>query len=367
MGGLIIDYPVYLSTALDSDRILPGDVLLLRTRRTYTGDYTCNWSGTKALPVTIKPYGDGPVIVDGTFKFGEHTHVYDIDFTDTRPNRLFQYYGESADEGVAAYGAGIHLHGCSIAQQHTSGVSWMGSEGDGEGEISENVFLLNGCRYADGTGHGHSLYTHNNAGGARVIQRNSFFRNLGHYTLQILSDTNLTPDYAVQNNAFMWSMICAGFQGPQNLQYKSNTNFYGYVYIAKYMGFYTCDGITIDGNTLITCEDFSLGGDPGILTNTTETNNIVYGGNPSDRVGYAFTDKPATWTNLTAFTKSTRWKGMLEIYNRDSAATVAVDFSSVLAAGSYRLLNTQNLAETWEFEYTSGSVNVPTNFTAGEY
>lgn len=38
---------------------------------------------------------------------------------------------------------------------------------------------------------------------------------------------------------------------------------------------------------------------------------------------------------------------------------------STLAAGTYKLKNTQNLDETWEFEYATGNVNIPTNFTSG--
>jgi hypothetical protein len=372
MSGLSVDDPVTLKAALASANIIQGDVLLLKTG-TYTGDFVCSWSGTKALPITIKPYAGGSVTIDGTFTFGNHVHVYDIDFTDTRSNRLWQYYGLNADEGITATGQGNHLHGCAIQQQRSSGVNWFGSEADNEGEVSENVILLNGIRYEDNSGHGHSLYSHNNLGGRRVIARNSMHLNLGDYTLQLYSASNKTDDYSVIDNVFMGNVYPGGHFGPNNLIYQNNVSYLYSLQIAFGMGEHTCDNMLFDGNILLNQYQFSIGGAPGTLTNLVESNNTAYGGYlygdylSDPHTGYTFAALPATWSKLTAFTKSTRWKGMLSIYNRDSAATVAVDFSGVLAAGSYRLKNTQNLAETWAFEYTSGSVNVPTNFTSGAF
>jgi len=52
------------------------------------------------------------------------------------------------------------------------------------------------------------------------------------------------------------------------------------------------------------------------------------------------------------------------IFNRDSAESVPVDFSSLLSEGRYRLRNGQNITETWAFDYLGGLVNVPTGWTS---
>ena len=366
MAGLTVNNPVMLTNALSSERIIPGDVLLLKAG-TYTGDYVCSWQGTKANPIIIRPYGDGPVIIDGTFTLKDFVQVYDIDFTDTRPNRLWEYYGKGAAYGITVSGHGNHLHGCSIQQMRSDGVNWYDSELDNAGEISENVFLLNGDRFSDGSGHGHSLYSHNDAGGRRIIARNSMYLNLGAYTLQLYSADNHTDDYTIDSNIFMGPITPGGHFGPNNLVFQNNINYLYPVHIAYLMGGHTCNNILMDSNTFIDCSTFTVGGDPGVLTNLVETNNVVYGGQPSSRDGYAFTAKPATLVRITPFTKSARWLGMLSIYNRDSAATVVVDFSSLLTNGNYKLMNTQNLTETWNFTYSGAPINVPTNFTSGAF
>jgi hypothetical protein len=52
---------------------------------------------------------------------------------------------------------------------------------------------------------------------------------------------------------------------------------------------------------------------------------------------------------------------MVSIFNRDSAATVSVDFSSLLANGNYRLRNGQNMTETWDFTQAGVAINIPMN------
>lgn len=372
MGGLTIDDPVLLKTACASSRIIPGDTLLLRGG-TYTGDYVFTASGTIDAPITIKPYNGEHVVIDGTFKFSNHLHVYDIDFTDTRAERLWQYYGEAADEGVTMTGQGNRMHGCMVTQQRSSGVNWFGSEGTGGGEISENVFLLNGIRYADNSGHGHSLYSHNNVGGLRKILRNSFYLNLGDYTLQLYSASNKTDDYDIEDNTFQGPAFMGGHFGPNNLTFKNNCNWYGTFQIATGMGTHTCDGMTIQGNTMLDAYAYNVGGAPGELTNLTEADNLFYGGyrygthQTAPHAGYTYADLPEYWTKVVAFTKSERWLALVTIYTRDAQNSVSVDFTGVLENGTYQLRNTQNMTETWAFTWAGDAVAVPTNFTSGAF
>ena len=344
---------------------VPGDIFELR-QGVYTGNFTVADSGTLANPIIIRPYGDGNVTIDGTFTYSNHVHVYDIDITDTRTDRYL------VTTSVTMNGKGNCAYGCMLTQQHMDGINWFGSELANGGEVCENVFLLNGVRYGDDSGHGHSLYSHNDQGGRRLIARNSMYLNLGNYTLQLYSASNKTDDYSVIDNIFLGPIYCGGHFGPNNLIYQNNINVSS-VSIAYGMGDHTCDNILIDGNTFIDTYSFTVGGAPGVLTNLVESNNIVYdgylyGGYLSDpHAGYSFPAKPATLIKLTPFTKSVRWKGLLSIYNRDSANTVSVDFSGLLANGNYRLRNTQNMAESWDFTQLGAAVDVPMNFTSGDF
>ena len=163
MTGLTIDNPVKFSTAILSNRLVPGDTLYLRGG-TYTGDWGVVVGGTPGLPIKIMPYNGEQVIIDGSITFlAPYVEIYDIDFTDSRTDRHITTNAVRCDY------PGIGIYGCRITDLHTSGVNWFGS---GVGELAECVIYNNGNRFADNSIHGHDLYTHNDFGGTRIIARN---------------------------------------------------------------------------------------------------------------------------------------------------------------------------------------------------
>jgi hypothetical protein len=352
MAGLLITDPVTLTQALASVNILPGDVLELADG-TYTGDYTSVFSiaGTEAAPVIIRPHTPGGAIIDGSLLInGDHVHVYDLNFTDSRTDRTI------TSNGVQCSAVGFQIHGCVISDMHNSGISWMGS---GVGEVSENIIL--NCGYKNGEdGHGHSIYTHNNSGGARLIARNMMSDNYGEYTIHLYSPSNALRDYTIENNFIHCDAVHAGGAANiYNLIYRNNVQY------KDWLQFYTAFGATIQNNEWI--DSLYNLYDIENWTEVIESGNIFYPTIPTGAVGregYSEQALPATKVWLNAFTKSARWLGNVAIYNRDSAATVAVDFSSILSNGSYKLRNSLNPDETWEFEFTGAAVNVPTNFTS---
>lgn len=360
MAGLTIDNPVTLTQALASTRIIAGDILYLADG-TYTGDYVVNTeiNGSVDNPIIIKPRNIGKVKIDGSIVVaGTYINIYDIDFTNSKLNRV------GADSGIYCSTVGFGLFGCTISNLRNSGVSWFGS---GVGNICENLILLNGYRLEDGSGHGHGIYSHNNGGGLRTIARNIFFDQLGSYAFQIYSGgENYLKDYNVQQNIIHGDPAhTGGGLGLINFLYENNIQFSDYCQQGRYSPDGSNDNGIIRNNTFIDMNSYYV--NPS-WSNLTEENNIVYGGEPADRIGYTLTEKPANKTWFIPYTKSERWVGSIAVYNYAEADTVGIDLTGLVDAGSYKLRNGHNPVETWDFEYTTGSINIPMKtWTAASY
>jgi hypothetical protein len=361
MSGLLESDPIHFTDLQHSGRVLPGDHIILLDG-TYTGDWECEWSGTLADPIIINPKNINKVTIDGSLIVNEYTHWYDIDFTDSRTDRYIPTVG------INATGPGIEYHGCRICDLHLNGISWFGS---GIGEISENVIYNNGDRFPDTSGHGHGVYTHNDIGGARLIARNIIGNQLGNYTIHIYTGSdNFCKDYTIQDNILCGDgYIAGGGDGLWSYLYEHNVH-YGFGSDINGQGRYSTlnnDGI-IRHNYFVDLGAITIDVTPPWTEGLVEQDNEVYGHTTKDevgdhfvRAGYTEYDYPATKTWIVPYTESARWLGMVAIFNRDSAATVSVDFSSLLANGNYRLRNGQNMTETWDFTQAGVAINVPMN------
>jgi hypothetical protein len=337
----------------------PGDILELEDG-TYTGDFVSGIIGTDVAPIIIRPKNPGNVIIDGSLAINNvWTHWYDIDFTDSNTDR-------SIDEelGVTMNYEGTHLHGCRMTDLHGNGVSWYGS---GVGEVSECVIYNNGYRDPiSHEGYYHGIYSHNNIGGARLIARNLIGRQFGDYAFQIYSGgSNHLLDYNVQDNVICGDPVhSGGGLGLINFTFERNIQFQDYQQHGRYSPAGTNDNGLIHQNYFIDMASYYVDAD---WSNLTEADNEVYGGEPAARAGYTVYAQPATKIWLKAFTESARWLGMVSIFNRDSAATVSVDFSSLLSNGNYRLRNGQNMDEYWGFTQTGAAIDVPMNIWSASH
>jgi hypothetical protein len=342
-----------LITALANPAILPGDILELENG-TYTGDFSSTIAGTDIAPIIVRPVHPGSVIIDGTLTVGgTWTHWYDINFTDSNTDR-YDYVGNL---GIYTTKIGTHIHGCLITDIHASAVQVFGAR---HGEVSECVIYNNGYHEPDDSGHGHGLYSHNDPGGNIIIARNIFGDQFGAYAFQIYSGgANHLLDYDVYDNVICGNPVhTGGGLGLINFTFERNIQFQDYQQHGRYSPAGTNDNGLIHNNYFIGMTSYYVNPD---WSNLTEADNEVYGGEPSSRAGYTTYAQPATKIWLKAFTESARWLGMVTIFNRDSAATVSVDLSSILANGNYRLRNGQNMTETWDFTQLSSAINVPMN------
>lgn len=349
---MIINGDAEFLTVLADTSIPPGTTIKLADG-TYTGEFTSLFAGTEAEPIIVMPINPGEVILDGSLNVqGIHTHWYDFNFTDSNPDRYeYDYYAIYTNK------VGTRFHGCLVTDLHGGAIYMFGV---GEGEISECVIYNNGYMDTLGEGHGHAIYTHNHPGGGITIARNILGYQLGRYALHIYSGgANWLKDYNVYDN-----VTCnrpthtGGGLGLVNFDYHDNIQYGRYSQHGRYSAAGGNDNGHIYDNYFIDQVSYYVDAD---WSNLEENGNEVYGGEPSGRSGYTEYSQPATKIWLKAFSKSSRWVGMVTIFNRDSANHVDVDFSSILSPNRWYLIrNGQNMAETWKFKFSKdATVPVP--------
>ena len=350
--------------ALANESVAAGDSIVMRAG-TYTGDFVSTVGGSVGRPVRIMPYNNEDVKIDGSFYFqAPYVEIYDLEiFRSSTPKVNIN------DNAIKLYTAGSRLIGCNIHDLRNS----VFFQGFGIGGIEECVIKNNG--YYDDidnplSGHGYDIYTHNNWGGQRDIKRNLFYASVSQWSLHVYSPSNNMKDYKIEDNIFLQSASIGNyFTGTPNMTFKNNwlcgdrPGSYIELNIDRLLTV-PCDNVSIESNSFWKTY-YTLGYEN--ITNLVEADNIVYikVGTGYERAGYTETTNPATLVKITPFTKSKRWLGSVAIYNRDSASTVAVDFSSLLTGGDYLLRNGHNTDETFAFTYSGADVNVPMDtFTA---
>jgi len=342
--GQTIDRPVKFNNAIISTRVIPGDVLELRGG-TYSGDYVSSLFGLVDSPITIKPYNNERVIIDGSIDIGTSVTLRDLELTDSRQNRTLRTLSMTMN------GAGHSLIGCVIHDMHSSSVNWFGS---GVGKIIECVMYNNGYTL-DGFGHGHGIYTHNTNGGSRLIARNLVSPQLGKYTLHIYSSaSNYQRDYTVENNVFYGPVHTGGGRGLIDHVYRNNVHFWGWSQLGRYSLLPNINGL-IENNLFIKQSSVTVNADsPDPWQNLTQQNNVVW--NVPVHPGYTEEAEPASWHRWIPFTESGRWSGALVLFDRDSTGSVNVD----ALTGTYTVRNYQNMSQSAVLN-VAGVTSVPTN------
>lgn len=178
--------------------VKPGDTIVM-TPGTYRGDYTINVSGGSAAPVTIRAELLGTAIVDGSFDIqgGGYVVIDGIEFTRTDWTTRTFALAQSTPPNINVGAAHIAIRNCVIHDGNQCMTAF-------EGRLVElyGCLLYNGGVISGGSGHGHTLYTHNNPGIPVLIENNIWLGSFNYGFHAHSSGQNYIKNYTVQDNIF---------------------------------------------------------------------------------------------------------------------------------------------------------------------
>lgn len=148
--------------------ILPGDTLYLRAG-IYTGDIVTTLKGQAGNLLTIKPYQDETVIIDGGLSGGEYLHFEHLILTDSA---FTDRSAANSNDGISV-GEGCEYFWCTI-KNHNQGFT---------GGAEKDNYRIHGClAYYNGWNSqlGHGLYTqHSSSSGYAIYTQNRVYHNFG--------------------------------------------------------------------------------------------------------------------------------------------------------------------------------------------
>lgn len=381
--------PWDLQTALSQpSEVQPGDTIWVHGG-TYSGNFLSQLAGTVTRPITVRNYNDERVIVDGGssndevfYVTGQYSWYWGLEVINSNPDRT------SPDSGNGLpgrnRGEGLFVTGPSnrfinnLSHDTAQGMgNWEGATG---AEVYGNLFYYNGWQGPDG-GAGHGLYMNNNLG-MKNIENNFIFSNFGYgihaYTqggqlknIMLRNNTSFYNGHLSDGSVYTTNILLGGY--PQalyamifgNAAYSPQSG--GGGLDLGYTG--GCNYCTVSNNFLAAATALrNIGTSPEKVIE----GNLMYGAAPSGfETNYpnnTYTSSPPVDTTVLFRPNAYETdKANITIFNWPGASSVAIDPSSMLAAGdTYEVIDIQNyfgdpvLSST----YSGGSISIPMTNTA---
>jgi len=388
-GTGAIGNPWSLQTALNQPAVVqPGDTIWLRGG-TYTGRFLSYLTGTSAAPVVVRQYPGERATIDGNYGgnlptlelHGGWAWYWGFEVTNSDPGR----WSDVGSDNPARRGLGVQVIGDHIKLIHLvihnteEGILTPSSVDDNE--IAGCLIYYNGYDSTD-RGHGHGIYNQNDPGNApKRIHDNFVFEQYG-YGLHGYTEGGHLDNIEYQGNTVFdngglsshgWTtnMLLGGLHTANNPTLDSNATYNQAHAGANNLGYSAgCVNPSItnnylDGDTalkIVSCTGIAMTGNSfyDSVTGFTQTqfpNNTFYTARPS---GSKVFIRPSAYEPGRAH---------VTIYNWDLLASVPVDVSALMTAGSsWTLWNAQNPfgAPVASGTYAGGNLDVPMTALAAE-
>jgi hypothetical protein len=380
--------PWSLVKALSQSRaVQPGDTIWLRGG-TYLGIFTSSLTGTAASPIRVRQYpgeratldggttppsyGAAVLTINGAYTWYMGFEVTDSDASRTNPNTGSNPPNERA-VGLNVYAPGTRLIDMVI-HDTGQGVGLWSSATDSE--VTGCLIYYNGWDAPD-RGHGHGIYTQNQAPSVHRLTDNILFDGFalgvqaytegGH-----IDNIALTGNTAFGNGVLSrvsgdtYNLLIGGLQVAASPSMVSNYTYTppstsgknGLGYSAGCTNG-TVTGNYLDGNPVLDLVNCSSG--------LTMTGNTFYGTLSGFTQGQYpgntyYSSRP---TGTQVFIRPSQYeagRANITVYDWSLSASVSVDLSSVLTIGSqYEIRNAQNFygPPVVSGTYAGGSVALP--------
>ncbi len=379
--------PWDLKTALSQPAIQPGDTLWLRGG-TYVGIFTSALAGTDAAPIRVQQFPGERATLDGgttppSYQAeilrinGAYTWYIGFEVTNSNTTRVSSSAASNPPDqravGVAAYGPGTRLINLIIHDTGQGIGLWTPAT---DSEAYGNLIYYNGWDAPD-RGHGHGIYTQNQAPSVKRIVDNILF---DQFAIGIQAYTEggnidnilLQGNTAFENGAlsrvsgYTYNLLIGGLKPAANPSMVSNFTYTppaagGNNNLGYSAG---CTNAIVTGNYFVGDSALKLVAcDSGLAMSS----NTFYGG----LSGFAIGDYPNN-TVLSArpgsaqvFVRPNQYesgRASVTVFNWAHADSVAADVSGVLSRGDrYEIRSARNFfgQAVSAGIYAGGSVSIP--------
>jgi hypothetical protein len=339
---MTVVYPGTFKQALSRMDIRSGDTLFL-AGGTYTDDFTALLTG-----VTIKPVPGERAIVNGKFlSNGSALRFEGIEFT-----YLDWISRESAESGsdpsdIPNKDTDIHTPSCEFINCVFHDLPNLGLwTGATAAEFYGCIIYHNGWTGLD-RGHGHSLYTQNNAGTTKTIKHNIMFDNFGWGIHAYGSNATGLQDFdIIENTCFDAGILDVP---TRNILIGAESGEANNIRLIGNLTHNAAYGLTFyrDGAVNVTLEDnYCPDGKIGTYTAVSESGNYW---------GAAIGNEVFLYPNAYDLNRAN-----LTIYNEAAANTVDVDVSAIFgASGTVKAYNVQDyFVDIQTLTITAGVITV---------
>ncbi|MFN7920366.1 MAG: malectin domain-containing carbohydrate-binding protein [Bryobacteraceae bacterium] len=416
-GDGSISKPWDIVTAFNAPSVVkPGDTVWLRGGTHGNGNYiNAMLSGTAAQPVTIRQYpGERAILNGGMGVYGTYGIYWGFEIAQLNP---WDRWNNAPPQGINSFAVGNKFINMIIHDTALGVALWRSAP---DNEAYGNIIYHNGYQGSD-RGHGHGIYTQN-LEGKKVIHDNIIFNQFGFGLHAYGSDAAFVQNYDVQGNISFNNgsisvnanagdnILFAVGSSMANIKVDNNYTYYptdknqgqdrlswpgggphqdvaarGNYFIGGYAAIEVCNWQTIDFRNNVAFSKAGVAGwlctDQGQSPGTYNWNNNTYYGVDNFRWGNTNMNfaswkssthmdansvlTPGRPTGVWKFVRPNKYeagRGHIVIYNWDLASTVAVDLSSVLAAGTaFEIRNVQDYFKgpIVSGTYNGGTVSIP--------
>jgi hypothetical protein len=208
-GDGTIDNPWDISTAMNHPAsVKPGDTIFIHAG-TYRGNWDVNLSGTAGNYITIRPYLNDAVVLDGVdaddhhgilHVLGDYLIIRNLRITNSNQVRYSTQPGSLptdiyTQQNISVYGDHVKIIN-NIVDNSIGGGIGAGTKATNT-EIYGNIVFHGGWQGPD-RGHGHGMYFKNESG-TKVISNNISFNNF-QYPLQVFGTGSPIVGFDINKN-----------------------------------------------------------------------------------------------------------------------------------------------------------------------
>jgi hypothetical protein len=356
--------PWDLQTALyQPSSVQPGDTIWLRGG-TYVGPFGSNLFGTPAAPINVRQYPGERATLDGNYGgyfsamyvYGSDTWFWGFEIFNSSGARTNPDPGENPPSalgmGMEIFGPGTKVINMVIHDTAGGIGSWSPAT---DSEVYGSLIYYNGWEGPD-RGHGHGIYTQNQAPSVKQITDNIFFSGFSHGVHAYGSSNAYLDNFDVEGNT-IFNAGNLSANGGRNLllggEIVANNPIVSGNFIYRSpgpspisdsdLGYGAgCSNATITGNYVSNNAYFVN------CLPVTMTGNIAYGSIAGVSLAQYpnNTYYPSPPSGVEVFIRPNAYeagRANITIYNWDLVPTVSVDLSAILPVGSiYEIRNAQD-------------------------